>query len=164
MILGGYDPSGNTGEQADIDQSPIAVLEELLPGDWLEGAVSWDGRKGPMLRSFNEGIAGEPALQIDPVDGFPLIKALRGAWYYPTDKFGKVSRDLPKKPNHPHEDTGDAFCYFVGRIAPGYERRRNREIEVETDFKVGGSQNYTVRQGNEPEAESEFTPGVFGRT
>ena len=24
MICGGYDPSGNTGEQADIDQSPIS--------------------------------------------------------------------------------------------------------------------------------------------
>jgi hypothetical protein len=28
----------------------------------------------------------------DPVDGFPLIKALRGAWYYPKDRLGKVSR------------------------------------------------------------------------
>ena len=54
-----------------------------------------------MLEIFNRGIAGEPALIIDPVDGFPLVKALRGAWYYPVDKFGKVSRDLPKNPITP---------------------------------------------------------------
>jgi hypothetical protein len=57
IILGGYDPSGNTEEQADTDQSPILVLEELLPGFWEEGAVSWEGRKGPMLAVFNRGVA-----------------------------------------------------------------------------------------------------------
>jgi hypothetical protein len=122
MILGGYDPSGNTEEQADTDQSPILVLEELLPGFWEEGAVSWEGRKGPMLAVFNRAVGGRLALQIDPVDAFPLVKALRGGWYYPKDRLGNVSKDLPKKPNHPHEDLGDAFCYFIGRISPSMPR------------------------------------------
>lgn len=90
---------------------------------------------------------------IDPVDGFPPIKALRGAWYYPTDKFGKVSKDLPKKPNHPHEDIGDSFCYFVGRIAPGNVRRRSGEIEIQTAFNPADIHNYDVN-----EVESDFDP------
>jgi hypothetical protein len=58
MIHGGYDPSGNTEEQADTDQSPILVIEELLPGDWQEGAVSWEGRKRPIL-AVRGGIFGQ---------------------------------------------------------------------------------------------------------
>jgi hypothetical protein len=133
LILGGYDPAGNTEEQADTDQSPILVLEELLPGFWELGAVSWEGRKGPMLSLFNDAPMGEPALQIDPVDGRPLIKALNSAWYYPRDRFNNVSRDLPKKPNHPHEDIGDSFCYFVGRIAPSMPEYKPGPIETGFD-------------------------------
>jgi hypothetical protein len=59
------------------------------------------------------------SLLIDPIDGEPLIRALGGRWFYPQDRFGKVSRDLPKKPNHPHEDIGDAFLALLSRIAPG---------------------------------------------
>ena len=29
-----------------------------------------------------------------------------------------LSRDIPAKPNHPHEDIGASFYYLIGRIAP----------------------------------------------
>lgn len=29
-----------------------------------------------------------------------------------------VSRGIPAKPNHPHEDIGASFYYLIGRIAP----------------------------------------------
>jgi hypothetical protein len=144
VIEGGYDPAGETPEQADIDQSPVLTLEELLPGYWEPGQVSWEGRKGPMLALFNRMVDGEPALQIDPVEGQPLIKALRGSWFYPKDRLGNVSRDLPKK-NHPHSDVGDAFCYLIGRCAPGqatpdeYEVANNqdyRQMEYRNDYRV----------------------------
>lgn len=102
MILGGYDPAGNTEEQADTDR--------------------WEGRKGPMLAVFNRAVGGMPSLQIDPVDGAPLVKMLCAAWYYPKDRLGNVSKDLLKNPNHPHEDVGDSFCYFIGRISPSMPR------------------------------------------
>lgn len=146
MIQGAYDVSGDTEEQADIDQSPMLVVMEMLPGFWEPGAVSWDGRKGPMLSLLNQAINGDPVLQIDPVDGKPLIQALSGRWYYPKDRLGKVSKDLPKKPNHPWEDLGDSFCYWVGRVAPytGVERQPARivsgfdprvpNVSIQTDF------------------------------
>ena len=133
LIQGGYDQSGNTEEQADTDQSPLLVLEELLPGFWEGGAVSWEGRKEPMLALFNRAVMGEPALEIDPVDGMPLIRALRGAWYYPKDRLGNVSRDLPKK-NQPHSDIGDGFCYFIGRIAPSMPQWHSGPIATNLYF------------------------------
>jgi hypothetical protein len=100
------------------------VIRELLGGVVRQGAVDWIPRIEPVTRLLGEfnGYAGRPRLQIDPVDGAPLIRACRGAWYFPTIN-GRVSRDLPKKPNHPFEDLGDSLCYFVGGIAPSREPR-----------------------------------------
>lgn len=122
MIPGAYDPAGNTEEQADTDQSPIAVINEMLPGFWEEGPISWEGRKGPLFTAFNRAIGGEAALRIDPVDALPLIKALNGRWYYKTDRNGKVIADKPYKDNHPWSDLGDAFCYMLGRMGPSTVR------------------------------------------
>lgn len=114
MIVGCYDPAGETGEQSDIEKDPVSTLEELLPGLWFPGPVKWESRKHTLVSSLNHHrAAGEPSLQIDPVEGQPLIKALSGRWYYPTDRHGNVRRDLPKKPNHPWEDLGDSFIYWL---------------------------------------------------
>ena len=114
MMLHCYDPAGNTEEQADIDQSPIRVIQNELGGSATQGPVKWEARKGPLLSIMQK----RDGLIIDPIGGRPLIQALSGRWYYPQDHSGNVSRDLPKKPNHPWEDLGDAFCYLLARIAP----------------------------------------------
>jgi hypothetical protein len=104
-----YDPSMDTGENADIDQDPVRVLRELLGGFLRPGAVSWPGRLEPitaLLTRFNT-FAGRPTLQIDPVVN------------------GVVSRDLPIK-NHPWSDALDGFAYLVGGLAPS----RDREAEA----------------------------------
>ena len=44
--------------------------------------------------------------------------ALRGGWYLSTNADGRVRKDSPHKPNHPHEDFGDAFCYAIAGVAP----------------------------------------------
>ena len=117
-----YDPSLDTDEQADIESNPMRVMRKLLPGVYHPGPVTWEGRLNPMLGAFNRLAGGLPILQLDGDACGGLIKALNGAWYYPTTNSGAVSRDLPKKPNHPHEDFGDAFCYLVAGMAPTKDR------------------------------------------
>ena len=118
-LLHGGDPTLDTGEAADIDQSPLRVIDQLMGGQWIPGAVAWPARIDPLLALLGR----HSGLVIDPVDGKPLIQALSGRWYYPQDRNGKVSRDLPRKPNHPWEDLGDCLCYLVGRALPEVKRK-----------------------------------------
>lgn len=120
-----YDPATDTDEQADIETNALRVMQQLLPGKYRPGPVSWDGRKDPMLSLLNAMHLGEPMLQIDPVHAKGLIKALDGGWYYAQAPDGSLRKAdtrtgsaQPKKPNHPHEDYGDAFCYLVAGMAP----------------------------------------------
>ena len=136
-LLHGYDPSGNTQEQADIDQSPIRVIRDMLGGQAIKGPVSWQARKDPMLALFNRAIGGMPTLRINKRGASQLIKALDGRWYYPQDRVGNISRDLPKKPNHPWEDYGDSFCYLVSRMTPTAIKRPQKYEPVIGDETVG---------------------------
>ena len=118
-LLHRYDPSMATGEQADIDQDAVRVLRETIGGRFQPGPVDWYGRLGPLNHALNLMHEGRPSLRIDARECKGLITALNGAWYYATDTTGRVTRDItPKKPNHPHEDYGDAFCYLLGGMAP----------------------------------------------
>lgn len=125
-LLIGYDPSLNTSEQADIDQSPLRVIETMLGGMVYPGPVDWEARKGPMLAIMNR----VDALLIDPVEAKLLIQALSGRWYYSQDRTGAIRRDFPKKPNHPWEDLGDTFCYLLARIRPTAPKRALTERDV----------------------------------
>jgi hypothetical protein len=117
-----YDPSMDTGEQADTDQSPMQRIRETLGGSVQKGAISWPGRRDPMLAVFNVAHYGRPLLQIAPGPDTELLrKALGGRWYYKKTPQGDILKDLPHKPNHPWEDLGDSFCYLIGGIAPGRE-------------------------------------------
>ena len=125
-----YDPSIDTDEQADIETNPLRVMRALLRGQYRPGPLSWDGRKDPMLALLNDGHQGTPVLQIDPVQARGLVRALDGGWYYAQGPDGSLRRAdtakgsvQPKKPNHPHEDYGDAFCYLVASLAPSAPSR-----------------------------------------
>ena len=113
-----YDPALDTDEQTSIEANALRVMRAMLPGVYRPGPVSWPGRRDPMLSVLNRLAQGTAVLQLDPEECVGLIKALNGGWYYPTGPSGAVSRDLPKKPNHPHEDYGDAFCYLIEGMAP----------------------------------------------
>ena len=79
-------------------------------------------------------MTGRPVLQLDPEQCQPLISTLSGRWFYPVIH-GRVSKEIPKKPNHPYEDLGDAFCYFVGGITP-QPVIDERPLVVETEFSL----------------------------
>jgi hypothetical protein len=144
LLYARYDPSLETGDLGDIDSSPLRVLRSQLPGHYVAGPVSWAGRRDPMLAAFNVARAGEPALQLDPVDALPLIRALDGRWYYPQATDGRARRELPAKPNHPWEDLGDAFAYLLAGMAPtrphSEQMRGSRTYQARTAFNPLGYQ------------------------
>jgi hypothetical protein len=128
-----YDPNMDTEEGGDIDADGIKRLRRSLGGHFAAGPDKWPPRIGPVLAVFNQGDGqGGPALQIDPGEDTVLLrKALGSRWHYPVTRGGTVIRDLPAKPNHPWEDLGDAFCYFVGGLAPSRpESERPRRTEA----------------------------------
>jgi hypothetical protein len=131
QLCGNYDPSA-ADEQTDIEQNPAELLRVMLPGYWEPGPVKWDNRKGPVLAVMNKAVAGMPALQIDPTCK-ELIRSLSGRWYYPRQK-GMVSRDLPKKPNHPWEDYGDAFAYMLCAMGVNAHADFNKPAKYTTFF------------------------------
>lgn len=134
-LRGGYDPSGEHGEQSDSDRNALATVEELFGGLWYRGPIKWPDRNNCLLTALNRHVwPGQPALQLDPVDCAALITALNGQWCYGTDRHGNVQRDLPKKPNHPYEDLGDALIYLLSEMLGSYAHMEVREIRVETEF------------------------------
>jgi hypothetical protein len=133
LLYGCYDISGQTSEQSDVERDPVTILEALLPGLWFPGPVSWDSRKHVLLSAMHHSVKpGQVSLQIDPVDAAGLVKALAGRWHYPIDRQGQVRRDLPKKPNHPWEDYGDAFVYWLWSLTS--ESQPPGPIKVESQF------------------------------
>lgn len=122
-VLGGYDPSvpDDETDTERLDKNPVEVVKSELGGMWEPGPVSWEARNNAMFAAFNRSVGGDPGLQFDPVHCDGLLRALRGQWYYPTDRFGQVQNDKPKSPNHPHEDYGQAFCYGLCRLRPGWQ-------------------------------------------
>jgi hypothetical protein len=118
MIKGVYDPA-SPDDESDSDRNPIDVCREFIGGMWEPGPVAWESRKNALITSLNRhSRPGEPSLSIDPVDGKPLVQALSGRWHYPANRLGGVSKDQPMKPNHPWEDLGDSFCYFICGALP----------------------------------------------
>lgn len=138
MVCGCYDIAGQTGEQSDIERDPITVVEKKLPGLWFPGPINWESRKHTLISSFHHTVKpGEVSVQIDPVDAVGLIRALSGRWHYPIDRQGQVRRELPKKPNHPWEDYGDAYIYWLWGLTS--DAQPPGPMKVETQFSLDQS-------------------------
>lgn len=141
MISGCYDIAGQTGEQSDIEKDPVSELERQLPGLWYPGPIDWESRKHVLISSMNHHLApGKPSLRIDLQGGALLIKALSGKWHYPTDRLGKIAKDLPKKPNHPWEDLGDSFIYWLWGLT---SETQPPSMRVESIFSESQMQQFT---------------------
>lgn len=127
-ILVGYDPSGDVGTDEDIEKSPLRAIEEALGSAWCEpGPVRWPNRKGALLQL----LARHGGLLLDPVGCEGLVKALNGRWYNAKTHQGELRSDMPKKPNHPWEDYGDALIYLICRLGVG-----GQISPIRTEYKV----------------------------
>lgn len=117
-ILGCYDPSmpDDETDTERVDKNPKDVIQQELGGLWLPGPIDWESRKNALFGAFGRSVGGDPGIIIDPIHCDGLVRALRGQWYYPTDRFGNVQNDKPKSPNHPHEDHGQSLCYALCRV------------------------------------------------
>lgn len=137
FILGCYDPSlpDDESDTERVDKNPIDVIKNEVGGLWEPGPVDWEARKNAMFAAFNRAVGGDVGLQIDPMHCEGLIRALRGQWYYATDRFGSVQNDKPKSPNHPHEDYGQSFCYALCRVQGLYEEEDdNPQVNHVNDY------------------------------
>lgn len=135
LLISHYDSAMDTPDQSNVESSPVSVLREVLGGATYPGAVSWPGRRDPLLSLLARlnPVTGRAKLQLDAEGCRLLISALNSRWHYATVN-GKVSRDLPVK-DHPASDLGDALCYFIGGVAP--EPIGNTgPITVETEFSL----------------------------
>lgn len=122
LVRGVYDPA-MPDDESDSDRNPVDVCSELVGGSWEPGPTAWESRKNALITAINKHCApGSLSLSLDPVDSKPLVQALSGRWYYPQNRLGGVSKDMPFKPNHPWEDLGDSFCYFLCGVMPELDR------------------------------------------
>ncbi len=126
LLVHHYDSAMHAPDESNLESSPLRVLREVLGGATYPGAVSWPGRRDPLLMLLNRlnPLTGRPVLQLCPEGCKLLISALSGRWHYATVN-GQVSRELPLK-NHPWSDLGDAFAYLVGPFARSRDADEDR--------------------------------------
>ena len=121
-----YDPACDTEDPGDLDSNPLRTMQALLPAQYQPGPVTWPGRLNPLFALLNDGDGlGGQRLRVDP-SCRGLIDALAGGWYLAVKPDGTLRKDTPAKPNHPHEDYGDALCYAVVGAAPQAPERPSR--------------------------------------
>lgn len=99
------DPTLETGDQGDSEQSPKRIIEKELNTVFIP-ASHWPAVKEPMKTALELTIDGRPYVQIGKQCEI-LHKALRGGWHYLTTSAGQVIRDKPVKDIHSHP--GDCF-------------------------------------------------------
>lgn len=132
MFLVGYDPTGATPDQSNIDNSALIAMQDELGGGLFErGPTRWEPRREALVNSFTR----YDALIIeDNQYTQKLLRALDGRWYAAKSHQGELRSDKPRKPNHPWEDLGDAFCYFLIRAGMASAIDNRQEIKVNANL------------------------------
>jgi len=147
FALVGFDPSQGTmekpkGSEADIDNTAIAMIQQLLGGGWFEpGPIIWEIRKDILVRIFERarGVTIE-----ENEFTRDLIRALDGRWYFAKSHQGALMSTKPKKPNTPWSDLGDAFTYMLARYGVGgFSDQANKPLRILTNANIEDSDNNT---------------------
>lgn len=135
MWLCGHDPTGETPDQSDIESTALkAMRDELGGGQYEKGPTRWEPRREALVRTFSRAhgvLIEQNQFTAD------LIRALDGRWYCAKSHQGELRSDKPKKPNHPWEDLGDAFIYFLIRAGIVAQIAESKPIKVERNLNWG---------------------------
>lgn len=117
--IGGHE--GVQREQSNSEETAVRTLIKELGGRYIPGPVSWSARRDALREGLSRYVGTVPWVRIDPQGAAPLVRALSGAWHYPTDAMGRVSHDLPYKRGTP-PSLGDAFAHLLAVLLRRSER------------------------------------------
>lgn len=133
------DPTLETGDQGDSEQSPKRIIEKAFNTNFLP-ASHWPAVKEPMKAALNTLIDGKPYVTIGRRCEI-LHKALRGGWHYQKLASGDVIRDKPVKDRHSHPgDCFGAICLkMLGKQPEKPALESQGEIYIETGSRSGWS-------------------------
>lgn len=120
------DPTLETPDQSNSNNSPVRQIKKLIGGSWRKGAKELAPRVDPLNRRLSLlGPAGKGMVIVDRQRAKGVWHALRGGWHYPVHSGGNVGASPVK--NHPHSDFGDAIGYLCGTLFPRGEVRGGRK-------------------------------------
>jgi hypothetical protein len=109
------DPTGSTGSQVSIMETPIAAVRKNFQGTWRPGPVKLDLRIEPARAVLTRVVNGHGLVQVDKHRAKALHWALRGGAHFPVSKQGIVGTQ-PVKNIHSHPF--DAFSYGAAILFP----------------------------------------------
>lgn len=110
------DPTLETGDQGDIEQSPKRIIEKAFNTTFLP-ASHWPAVKEPMKTALNLLVDGRPYVTVGRRCEI-LHKALRGGWHYLKMATGEVIREKPVKDkwSHPGDCFGALCLKMLGKV------------------------------------------------
>ena len=134
-------------DQSNVEESAKLVIQKAFQNRFEPGPSTWKMVKQGLDDMFQRNglIQGLPSVQIDPVGGRLLDRALNGAWHYPVDNAGRRTREKPVKDAASH--VGDAFANGCAVLRPsarkadlGAYRQIAKKIQRRAQsYAVGGS-------------------------
>ena len=124
------DPSLETGDDSDIEQSPKRVIEKQL-NTVFQGASHWPAVKEPMKAALNLAIDGKPYVEVGS-EAEILHKALRGGWHYKKLTTGEILKDKPEKDKHSHP--GDCFGALCLKLLGAQPKKKAPESKPAPAF------------------------------
>ena len=143
------DPNMSTPGQATIHESAETMIVAKLGGRIVKGAVRWPPRREAIKKVLAPRHEhGRVPLQISPgPDTELLVDAFETKWVYEVLPGDQVDR-LPKKPNAPWADIGDAAAYLFGWLLGGDLMETvpfPREITVDSKWSIFDRSRQAVR-------------------
>jgi len=122
-------------DQSNVLESAARVVEKYFPGSFFEaGPPRWEHIKQHLpyvLRGSDH--RGEPIIVIS-LDNRILDKGLAGAWHYPTDNSGNITRSVPEKDeaSHPCDAFANAVCVLLPSRVYHLPQTKRKQVQTKS--------------------------------